>query len=47
MWDQNNTSLRKLEPLQDKALRIINLKNNEYNVNELYETNKSLKIQNQ
>ena len=44
IWDQNNTNLRKLELLQNKALRIINLKNNEYNVNELYETNKSLKI---
>ena len=27
-----------------KALRIINFKNNEYNVNELYKTNKILKI---
>ena len=43
IWGQNNTILRKLEPLQNKALRIINLKNNEYNVNELYKTNKILK----
>ena len=35
IWGQNNTILRKLEPLQTKALRIINFKNNEYNVNEL------------
>ena len=38
------TILRKLEPLQNKAMRIINFKNNEYNVNELYKTNKILKI---
>ena len=44
IWGQNNTILRKLEPLQNKALRIINFKNNEYNVNELYKTNKILKI---
>ena len=36
--------LRKLEPLQNKALRIINFKNNEYNVNELYKTNEIRKI---
>ena len=44
IWGQNNTILRKLEPLQNKGLRIINFKNNECNVNELYETNKILKI---
>ena len=44
IWGQNNTILRKLEPLQNNALRIINFKNNEYNVNELYKTNKILKI---
>ena len=44
IWAQNNTILRKLEPLQNKAMRIINFKNNEYNVNELYKTNKILKI---
>ena len=44
IWGQNSTILRKLEPLQNKALRIINFKNNEYNVNELYKTNKILKI---
>ena len=44
IWGQNNTILRKLEPLQNKALRIINFKNNEYNVNELYKTNKILNI---
>ena len=44
IWDQNNTILRKLETLQNKALRIINFKNNEYNVNELYKTNEILKI---
>ena len=44
IWGQNNTTLRKLEPLQNKALRIVNFKNNEYNVNELYKTNKILKI---
>ena len=44
MWGQNNTILRKLEPLQNKALRTINFKNNEYNVNEPYKTNKILKI---
>ena len=44
IWSQNNTILRKLEPLQNKAMRIINFKNNEYNVNEFYETNKILKI---
>ena len=41
---QNNTVLRKLKPLQNKALRIINFKNNEYNVNELYKTNEILII---
>ena len=41
---ENNTILRKLESLQSKALRIINFKNNEYNVNELCKTNKILKI---
>ena len=44
IWVQNNTILRKLEPLQNKALRI--KKNNECNVNELYKTNKILKIAN-
>ena len=44
IWGHNNTILRKLEPLQNQALRIINFKNNEYNVNELYKTNKILKI---
>ena len=44
IWGQNNTILRKLEPLQNKALRIINFKNNECNVNEFYKTNKILKI---
>ena len=44
IWGQNNAILRKLEPLQNKALRIINFKNNEYNVNELYKTNKILNI---
>ena len=29
IWGQNNTILRKLESLQNKALRIINFKNNE------------------
>ena len=41
---QNNTILRKLEPLQNKEMSIINFKNNEYNVNEPYETNKIFKI---
>ena len=36
--------MRKLEPFQNKALRVIKMKNNEYNVNEPYETNKILKI---
>ena len=44
VWGQNNTILRKLEPLQNKAIRIINFKNNEYNVNQLYKTSKILKI---
>ena len=44
IWGQNKTILRKLEPLQNKALRIINFKNNEYNVNELYKTNKIPRI---
>ena len=44
IWDQNNTILRNLEPLQNRALRIINFKNNEYNVNELYKTNKILRM---
>ena len=44
IWGQNNTILRKLKPLQNKAMRIINFKNNEYNVNELYKTNTILKI---
>ena len=41
---QNNTIFRKLEPLQNKALRIINFRNNEYNISEFYKTNKILKI---
>ena len=44
LWDPNNTILRKLELLQNKDLRIINLQNNEYKVNEIYKTNKILKI---
>ena len=44
IWSRNNTILRKSEPLQNKAMRIINFENNEYNVNELYKTNKILKI---
>ena len=41
---QNNTILRKLEPLQNKTLRIINFKNNDCSVNKLYKSNKILKI---
>ena len=41
---QNNTILRKLEPLQNKTLRIINFKNNDCSVIELYKSNKILKI---
>ena len=44
IWSRNNTILRKSEPLQNKAMRIINFENNEYNVNELYKTNEILKI---
>ena len=44
IWGQNNTFLRKLEPLQNRAMRIKNFKNNEYIVNELCKTNKILKI---
>ena len=44
IWGQNSTILRKLEPLQNKALKIINFKNDEYNINDLYKTNKILKI---
>ena len=43
IWGQNNTILRKLEPLQNKALRITNFKNNECSANELYKTNKILR----
>ena len=35
LWGPNNTILRKLELLQNKDLRIINLKNNEYKVNDV------------
>ena len=41
---QNNTIFRKFEPLQNKALRIINFRNNKYDINEFYKTNKILKI---
>ena len=36
--------LRKLQPLQNKALKIINFRNNEYNVSDLCKTNKIPKI---
>ena len=44
IWGQNNTILKKLDPLQNKASRIINFKNNEYNVYEFYKTNEIFKI---
>ena len=44
IWGQNNMILRKLQPLQNKALKIINFRNNEYNVSDLCKTNKIPKI---
>ena len=45
VWRQKNTALfRKIQELQDKTIRIINFKPDEFNVNELYKSDKILKI---
>ena len=45
IWGQKSTLLfRKIQDLQDKAIRIINYKPDDINVNELYRNDKILKI---
>ena len=44
VWGQNKKYLEKLSTLQNKAIRIINFKQNDHSVNELYNTNGILKI---
>ena len=44
IWDQNQSILNKIQPLQDKALRIINFKPDNFDTAELYKKDKILKI---
>lgn len=44
IWGQSQAMLNKVQPLQDKALRIINFKPDNYEVAELYKKDKILKI---
>ena len=44
IWGQNPNMLNKIQPLQDKAVRIINFKPDNYNVGELYKTDEILKV---
>ena len=44
VWSQNKKFLEKLSTLQDKAIRIINFKQYDHSVDELYHTNGILKI---
>ena len=41
---QNSNNLNKIQPLQDKAVRIINFKPDNHNVEELYKQDKILKV---
>ena len=44
VWSQNKRFLEKLSTLQDKSIRIINFKQYDHSVDELYHTNGILKI---
>ena len=43
VWDQNKKYLEKLSTLQNKVIRIINFKQHNYSIDELYNTNGILK----
>ena len=44
IWGQNQSILNKIQPLQDKALRIINFKPDNFDIAEPYKNDKILKI---
>ena len=44
IWGQSSNTLNKIQPLQDKAVRIINFKPDSLNVGELYKRYKILKV---
>ena len=44
IWGQSSNTLNKIQPLQDKAVRIINSKPDNHNVGELYKRDKILKV---
>ena len=44
IWGQSSNTLNKIQPLQDKAVRIINFKPDNHNVGELYKRDKILKV---
>ena len=44
IWGQNESTIKQLSELQDKAIRIINFKDKNHPANELYHDNKILKI---
>ena len=44
IWGQSSNTLNKIQPLQDKAVRIINFKPDNHNVEELYKRDKILKV---
>ena len=44
IWGQSQSILNKIQPLQDKALRIINFKPDNFDTAELYKKDKILKI---
>ena len=44
IWGQNINALNKIQALQDKAVRVINFRANNYDVGELYKNDKILRI---
>ena len=46
IWGQSFNTLRKIQPLQDKALRVMNFKANNHDVRDLYKSDQTLKMSN-
>ena len=46
IWGQSFNTLTKIQPLEDKALRVINFKANNHDVRDLYKSDQTLKMSN-
>ena len=46
IWGQSFNTLTKIQPLEDKALRVINFKANNHGVRDLYKSDQTLKMSN-